>query len=767
VNSSFQTFVKDARAIAIAKNLAWDIQLDADGHAMKGEGWNLTKISRASPPPSDWLNDLGTDARTVDVLNSVSSKGPQREYRKCALSRAWQDLIKACVMDQLFIRRNTTRHTLDGVIRPLRVLATCVDKDEPWALTADDASFAFETAKLVQPSGKLADLVFGVIADLLDANHLTDNSPLCPSLSREKKATAKRARFAKTVGQLREDLESRKSANRLPDRRALWELVQIVFTKQPKSFLDVLRFAQIRILLLTGLRVGEVARLPADWRRTRDYYDDKGRPAGEAGGYSHSLLLRYFAEKQRNSNEDSMALFESTQHVPAMFEEILAETLDKIVEVTGPLRRTLRRQVETGRILPDFPRTDLVSAVELYTVLTGNPFLLDRVLDQERHYVQRYAVNYDPSIFDDLREMQLRELGRGRLNQAVYMYLHRLDGVPFRKRDGSILTGAKERDSTFLRVGEVEDFLSTQVASKLSDVTAIRLSVGELSAWELMWLAPKRALSDGRNEGLCDITRYCAVGRIDSSMITDALCSSARNLFSVYGQTEEDRRLTLNPHSLRHLQNTELFRLRIADTIITKHYGRRQLAQSHQYDHRSLAEELAQIELEPEVEAQLGDRAATVARMIKAGKASGPIVEAFRRIQRESGEDAALDYLSAEADGFHSTPYGHCINSFLVEPCPKHLECFAGCRHFSASDLPEHRNNLVRLESRLRVAVLSIEARKSNSIGRKNQLMHARTRLEGVQKILATAPGEPVFPEGPDLSRSPSMVKRSVLDGDD
>jgi hypothetical protein len=283
-----------------------------------------------------------------------------------------------------------------------------------------------------------------------------------------------------------------------------------------------------------------------------------------------------------------------------------------------------------------------------------------------------------------------------------------------------------------------------------------------------MFLAPKRALSEGRNEGLCDITRYYAVGRMDAVMIEGALCRGSQpTLFSVYGQNKEDRRLTLHPHSLRHLQNAELFRWGLADTIITKHYGRRRIAQSYEYDHRTLAEELDQVDLEPEIEARLGDKAATVARMIKAGKARGPVVEAFHRIQKESGKDAAFEYLRAEADGFHSTPYGHCINSFLVDPCPKHLECFAGCRHFTASDLREHRRNLVQLETRLGAAVESIEARKSNSIGRENQLLHAQTRLRAVQKILATTPGHSVFPDGPDLSGSPSVEERSVLDGED
>lgn len=310
----------------------------------------------------------------------------------------------------------------------------------------------------------------------------------------------------------------------------------------------------------------------------------------------------------------------------------------------------------------------------------------------------------------------------------------------------------------------MEEYLSQELSTKLSDTTPLKLVNGEIAAWELMFLMPKRALAEGRDQGLCDITRHCSVGRMDPQMMITSLGSTSHpTLFAAYGQTEEDRSLTLNSHSLRHLQNTELFRLGVADTTITKRFNRRSVAQSYEYDHRSLTEELDRIELSPEVEDRLGERASTVVKMIKAGKASGPIVSEFTRIQRERGEDAALEFLSVEADGFHSTPYGHCINSFLVDPCPKHLECFSGCRHLSATDLPEHRRNLVQLERRLETAVQAIEARQSKSIGRDNQLAHGKARLSAVRQILKTPPNVQVFPDGPDLS----IPKHSagVLDG--
>lgn len=135
----------------------------------------------------------------------------------------------------------------------------------------------------------------------------------------------------------------------------------------------------------------------------------------------------------------------------------------------------------------------------------------------------------------------------------------------------------------FLRIDEVEDYLS-EIPTKLSDRSPFRLSpIGEIKAWELMFLMPKRALAEGRNDGLCDIMRYYSVGRFSPNMMQFSLGgkegSSGPTLFESYCNSDEDRALTLNPHALRHLQNTELFRLGVADTIITKRFNRRSVAQ--------------------------------------------------------------------------------------------------------------------------------------------------------------------------------------------
>jgi hypothetical protein len=269
----------------------------------------------------------------------------------------------------------------------------------------------------------------------------------------------------------------------------------------------------------------------------------------------------------------------------------------------------------------------------------------------------------------------------------------------------------------------------------------------------MLFVQPKRSLLEDRSGSLLDLGMYCAVGVVDPADLTIHLGSNEeRNLFRRYGRTDEDRALSLNSHSLRHLQNTELFRLGISDLIITSRFDRRSVPQSYTYDHRSLAEELDAMELPPGAEEALGDKAQRAFKLIAAAKTSGPLVDEFRRLQQAEGDAAAFEFLRAEADGFHATPYGYCVNSFTVDPCPKHLECFNGCRHLALSDIAEHRRNLERIRDRLVAALAAIEGRPAGSIGRENQLQHTRTRLENVNAMLEMAPGARPFPDGPDRS---------------
>lgn len=758
MNQAFQKFVQDSKILAEKRGMAWGLPVDDAGRIKDGHEWNLTTLSGAPPPPVFRLSDLGLDFRSRTVLNERREAAGRPPLSPAPLSAHWQNLVKAAVVRQLLVDRNAPNHILGQIARPLRVIATTVSggsRGEPWEMTADDVRLAIEIGAAIQPSGKLKQSIENQIRNLFDAHHLCDRGPFGYMLLRKSDTPAVRGRV-----HLRRTLDERRSEAKLPGAAELWLLVDIVFTRRPETFVDRLRFAIIKVLLLCGFRVGEACTLPADWERRHEYVDVNGRPAGELGGVSTSILLRHFAEKQSSAAENSVVFHESLQHVPPQFEPILRDALEEIRNLTHPLRERLSAQVKTGRMFPEFAQSNLITLPEAYVRLTGNPiWRLERppidLLD---------AYKRMPGQAEAAAIAAHQAASRSRATVPFYQYWHRWEGTggaPIRKPNGGVHGGKRQGvEQLCLLVSDLERHVREHLPTKLSDTQSLPLTMGTMSPQELLFLMPKRALAEGRNEGICDIWRVASVGRVVPNDIIPLLTVQGKSLFFRYGETEAERASTLNTHALRHLQNGELFRLGISDAAITKRFGRRTVTQSHVYDHRSLAEELQAMDL-PKAASALPERAQTIAKMIAAGRANGHIVDEFRGIQREYGDQAAFEFLAAEADGFHVTPYGFCVNGFTQEPCPKHLQCANGCNRLISSGNDKHRANLQALEARTARAVAEIEARKTG-VGRNNQLAHARTALANIRKILSTPDGEIVFPDGPDLFSS--MEPRTVLD---
>ncbi len=759
MNAIFTAFIDGARGMALRRGLPWDVPVEPDGSVPLDQAWDVTAITGAAPPPSYKLSNLGSDARTLTVLNKHLAANGHECLAPFTLPEHWRDLVKAVALRQVLVERNTAAHVIGQVVRPLRVLSTCVQASsgaEPWNLTADDVRFAHEMAKAVQPSGALANHLEGVIRGVLDARHLCDNGPLAHVLPMRERGTSPGPHPV----QLRASLYERRSEDKLPGNAKLWMLVDIVFTRRPLTFLDKLRFAILRVLLLCGFRVSEACSIPADWERTQQHVDLEGRPAGLVGGVSSTMLIRHFAGKQQGADEDSALLTETFQHVPAQFEDILRGTLDEIRVLTEPLRRRLKAQVEAGRSFPEFPFDALIPLPDLYTRLTGNPVIKNVILDDE---IAAYLRTFNEREMDTIAEMQV---GTAAFRMPVHGFWKRWEdegGPPLRTADGRVRSdGRRDLNELHALVADLERHVALEMRTKLSDTHPLPLlGGGTLPAYEMLFLMPKRAVSEGRNGGACDVGRYFSVGRLTSDDIIRQLSGVEDGLFARYGETEAERAYALNSHALRHLQNGELFRLGISDAAITKRFDRKGVVQSHVYDHRSLAEELEAMSLPPEADV-LPEKARIVAKMIKAGRGRGAVVDEFKRIMREQGATVAYQFLAAEADGFHVTPYGFCVNGFTQEPCPKHLQCFNGCCHLVSTGNKRHQDNLKTLARRTEQAIYIIEGRKGG-IGRDNQLAHARTVFENIGKILGTPAGEAPFPDGPDLSKL--MEPRTVLDG--
>ena len=761
MNHFYAEFIGTARELAESRGLVWDLEFDESGKVSKETRWNLTALVGLMPPPTIWLGQVGVDAVSFPRLNEIRQRMGQALIPASPMSLEWQDLYKAIFIHQLLVRKNKPKSaiTITGAIRQLAPVA---GDTPPWSITPDQIQQAYNATLEGQPSGKAALDFRTMVKTIIDGLHLADTPSLdrfcVPYATKEASAAQERANAIKTRQNahggregLRKRLAERKSASKLPDERAFWELVRIVFTETPRSFNDAIRFAAFKVHIIMGFRIGETALLPYDWKRWRDYVDTKGKPAGERGGISRSLMIRHFAEKQaETATSEGTSLYENTAHVPTIFQDILVETLDFVEKITAPLRKCLKRQTETGRIFPEYAEETLIPAWEVFVRLTGHARFSHAEIPLE--LIERYRRTYDPDLLRDVRELQSGHNQRGLAkfwSANPQLTVRNAGGVPYER---SIPWNA-----AFIRAGDVEEHVRANSLTKLSDTTPAILTDGTLVyPHELMFLVPIRNLVEGRNNGILDTTLYSAVGRTDAYDLMIFLSEGGTNpsLFARYGLTDEDRALSLVSHSIRHLQNTELFRLGIADTLISKKFNRRSVAQSYEYDHRSLEEDIAFVDVPPEAEDRLGHNARQVFKLIAANKAHGPIVDEFRSIQREYGDEAAFDFLEAEADGLHVTPYGLCVNSFTSDPCPKHLECFNGCVHLARTKVASEQTHLETLRDRFAKIIVKLEqtpvARRN--IGWANQLRHARVRYDNICKAIDTVPGEQVFPDGVDFS---------------
>ena len=265
MHDPFISYVEHGKALALSKGLDWNFVLDAEGYS--DAGWNLTLLTGASPP-IQYFRDLGLDPRALETINKQRLSDGLTSLHKHSLDNDWQDLLKAAVCEQLLFKRNGVTHVVNGIVRPLKVLATCCQLQliKPWNLTHDIIDQAATIANTIQPSGQLSDIILGLIKNLIDTNHLALNCPLRPGLTtkRSMQGRDRRSKVVKSKNDLLEDLSDRKSLSKLPEQKAFWELMRIVFTEQPKSFTDMQRFAAVKVMLITGLRIGECV-FHANW----------------------------------------------------------------------------------------------------------------------------------------------------------------------------------------------------------------------------------------------------------------------------------------------------------------------------------------------------------------------------------------------------------------------------------------------------------------------------------------------------------------------
>lgn len=616
----YKRFIAEMRAAVEMRGLIWGIPLDLDGKPVAGMDWDLRRLNGSHDRHAPGTVSFAVDD---DVRQRAFQAGwpAARLPAGRVLSAAAQDFVKAAIAHRCLSGR-TTDSTQVIAKAARRLLSSTVLP--PWKLRRED----FQAVLSLKGWSDKAQRDFVVVARLVDIHLLSSACPVEPAIS------------LANPSPLPESLAERAAGDKLPEKKALFELTRIVFQEKPATFNDAVLFAALRLVILTGLRITEVLTLPADCLTWDEHLDVvTGESAAAVGGVGKSLRLRYYAEKQRDGAPDT--LVERYQHVPARFEQLISTTVTEIGQATEPLREVLRTQGKQ-------PLAYAASDIRTFKTATG---------------------------------------------QVV---------------------------GTWSR---------------------LLLTLGVVSPYPLERpLAADAAISTPHPPRV-----YNALGR--------SAGSGSLSFFKRYGSLPEAQGFSVQPHSLRHLMNTELFRLNVPDTVITHQFGRASVAQSYEYDHRSLAEKLNFVQLPPVASRVVpaGSTQELVAKMVVSGvAATSHIAQSFKRIQAEQSDEAAFAYLAANSDGFHVTPYGFCTNSFSVNPCARHLKCFDNCKHFAASGLAEHRVSLVELRSKLLAMRSAAQDKPASTVGRKNQIAHAERLLSGVNVALEAQPNTSVFATGLD-----------------
>lgn len=765
MTSAFDQFIEDGKVLAGRHGLSWDVPYDPHTGAIpKAHWWDLSAAAGKVERSRKLISTFAASSAAVAAVGSVTG----RDHAD-VMTPAWISFLKATALHDLFVKGRTPGNFATNISDSLRILAICAGDTPPPLLSASIVSAAYNAALIASPSAKRASTLKALIANWLDGTGIADQRPLAQyctpdtsnTLALERQArietTRRREVDNKRPDALRSELSEAHYAEKLPDEAALAELIRIVFSARPDTFSDLIRFHQARILLATGLRVGELVSLPSSCLIVEQPAPTNPRLFGPL---TPIVMLRHYAEKQMPAGR-GFELVEAIQHVPPLLVPTVMSSVSTVLRTTEPLRRLAMAQRETGSLFPDLQPEALISWTEAYTRASG--MMQVTVSDIPQSLKDAYREAYDVIALNAIRQHQARALMSSSVSPRVRDYFRRVENDRkgrsiLRDSEGSELVLAKgERlagRAPFVRVGELEEYIREHLKSKLPELRLNRSDRGEVGLEDLLFLYPGRALAEAKHDAVIDIERYFSVQSASAADLELQLGGTeGGRLFQRYGASDEERRHAINPHSIRHLQNTELFSRGVADTVISKRFNRKDRDQSYVYDHRTLAEHLE--EMEPEkarlANSMLGPKAREAFDLIRGGKITGPVVSTFQRIQREEGDEAAFEFLNAEAGALHFTPYGFCLNSFAASPCVKHLECFNRCSHLVRTDAPEEQKNLTELSRKYEIHIERLRTKPSKAPNYIIQLAHAEERLAGVQAALAQAPGQPVFSDGSSL----------------
>lgn len=124
--------------------------------------------------PKGVLRDFGADRRAWDLVVAERPTGVLLGSDR-RLNSEWMDLLKAVVIDWIFVQKNRPGTVYDRRLRPLRILAACSSQIVPWELDPTHVRRALGVSSRFGFTIRAA--VETAISLLFDLNSLSNHCP--------------------------------------------------------------------------------------------------------------------------------------------------------------------------------------------------------------------------------------------------------------------------------------------------------------------------------------------------------------------------------------------------------------------------------------------------------------------------------------------------------------------------------------------------------------------------------------------------------------
>ncbi|WP_156895702.1 hypothetical protein [Massilia putida] len=363
IPASYHHFIERAYGLASERGISWHIQCDELGKISSNEDWDIRRFSSNNERHAARLTSFSIDE---EVRSRASQAGWPEVLLPSgpALSEITQEFLKAIVAHRA--SEGILPRSVRNEFSLLKSFFSCTNK-YPWELNSEDLDRYLD----LFPKRTSVRASIGVLAGFLNSNLLSLHVPLVYKGEKELNSI------------LSNMLSERKGSKKLPSAEALHEMVRIVFNESPLGHQHKIRFAIARMLTLTGLRLNEVVLLPADCLQWETHIDIvTGKPAGEIGGVSRSLKIKYFGEKRRKKGDK--VLVEDFQWVPARFAKLVELTVLEILEATRPLRDAIKSQNSVERTFTTASGEQLTIGDFLFLVLHNCRGDLPEFIDSTR-----------------------------------------------------------------------------------------------------------------------------------------------------------------------------------------------------------------------------------------------------------------------------------------------------------------------------------------------------------------------------------------------